>query len=122
MSLASRIGMLRPDVVSVVLVNHDGADHTIEAIHAIDELDWPQERLEVIVVDTASAGDDVARLRAAAPRANLIALEENAGFAGGCNRGVEAATGEWIAFLNNDARPAREWLKEAIPVLRNDGV
>ena len=52
----------------------------------------------------------------------MVALDENAGFAGGCNRGVDVATGEWIAFLNNDARPAPDWLQEGIPVLRDDGV
>ncbi|HEY6430105.1 MAG TPA: glycosyltransferase, partial [Acidimicrobiales bacterium] len=122
MSLLSKAGILRPGVVSVVLVNHDGADHTMEALRAVDELDWPEGQLEVVVVDTASAGDDVTRIRDAAPHATVVALDENAGFAGGCNRGVDVATGEWIAFLNNDARPARDWLQEGIPVLRNDGV
>jgi glycosyltransferase involved in cell wall biosynthesis len=51
----------------------------------------------------------------------VIALEENLGFAGGCNAGAQAATGEHLAFLNNDARPDPAWLSAAVAVLDRDG-
>lgn len=37
-----------------------------------------------------------------------IKLEQNIGFAGGCNRGALEATGEYICFLNSDARITSE--------------
>ena len=51
---------------------------------------------------------------------NLLALKTNTGFAGGCNAGIAAATGEYIALLNNDARPDRAWLRAAVDVLDRD--
>ena len=48
-----------PGLVSVVLVNFRGADDTIAAIGYLGELDWPRDRLEIVVVENAS-GDDSA--------------------------------------------------------------
>jgi GT2 family glycosyltransferase len=107
--------------VSVVIVNFNGADDTLACLEALDQVDWTGERLEIIVVDNASSGDDVARLRAAHPDVHVVALKENRGFAGGCNVGVERATGEYVAFLNNDARPHPHWLQAALHPLEHDG-
>jgi GT2 family glycosyltransferase len=114
--------MLRPAVTSVVLVNYRGVENTLEALESIEALDWPRDRLEVIVVDNASGGDEVARIRGRFPGATVIELDQNVGFAGGCNRGAATATGEYLAFLNNDARPDPGWLREAVPALDQEGV
>lgn len=100
--------------VAVVVVNYNGADDTIACLDGIAELSWPADRLQVVVVDNASRGDDVARIRAAHPGARVIASETNLGFAAGCNRGVAEATGEHVVFLNNDARPDPEFLRAAV--------
>jgi GT2 family glycosyltransferase len=106
-----------PTVVSVVVVNYKGADDTIECLHGLGALDWPRVDLEVIVVDNASGDGSVERIRAAHPLATVIDHDRNAGFAGGCNIGVAAATGKYVAFLNNDARPDPAWLSSAVAVL-----
>lgn len=103
-----------PGLVSVVLVNFRGADDTITAIMHLRELDWPAERLEIVVVENASGDDSAARIRAAHPDIVLIESRENLGFAGGCNLGVAKSRGEYIALLNNDARPDSEWIAAAI--------
>lgn len=106
---ASRIG-----IISVVLVNFRGADDTITAIAELGKLDLPIERLEIVVVENASGDDSAARIRAAAPHVTLVESPVNDGFAGGCNLGVAHSTGEFVAFLNNDARPDPRWLAAAL--------
>lgn len=101
-------------VVSVVLVNFRGADDTIEAIEQLGRIDWPQEKLEIVVVENASGDDSAERIRAAAPHVKLIVSATNDGFAGGCNKGVAASTGEFIALLNNDAKPDPLWVRAAV--------
>jgi glycosyltransferase involved in cell wall biosynthesis len=56
--------------------------------------------LEVIVVDDGSK-DDTARIARGMPGVRLI-QQENAGPATARNRGIEAAKGEWLAFLDAD--------------------
>jgi GT2 family glycosyltransferase/glycosyltransferase involved in cell wall biosynthesis len=104
----------RPGVVSVVLVNFRGAELTIEAVNELRKVDWPEDRLEVIVVENASGDDSAAKIRAAAPWVKLVESTENRGFAGGCNLGVEHSTGEFIAFLNSDAKPDTQWIRAAV--------
>ncbi len=57
---------------------------------------------ELIIVDNASSDGIAGGLEELAPRARLIAVEHNVGFAGGANRGVAAANGELIVLLNPD--------------------
>lgn len=107
-------------VVSVILVNYRSPDDTLAAIEGLRALDWPAEALEVVVVDNASADASVERITARAPDVRLIEAERNLGFAGGCNLGVASSTGTHVAFLNNDARPDRAWVRAAVEVLEED--
>jgi len=101
-------------LVSVIVVNYRGADDTITCLRALaDELDYP--KVEIICVDNASGGDDVARIKETG--AQVIASDENLGFAGGCNLGAKHAKGTVLAFLNNDARPDRNWARAAVAEL-----
>ena len=104
----------RSGVVSVILVNFRGADDTLEAIANLSTIDWPQDRLEIVVVENASGDESAERIRAAAPHVRLVVSPTNEGFAGGCNRGVAASSGEFVALLNNDARPDAGWVRAAI--------
>ncbi|KAA9158899.1 glycosyltransferase [Amycolatopsis acidicola] len=106
-------------LVSVIVVNYRGAEDTITCLRALTrELDYP--RLEILCVDNASGGDDVARIKAAVPEAKVIPSAENLGFAGGCNLAAKQARGSVLAFLNNDARPAPEWARAAVATLTAD--
>ena len=105
---------IRPGVVSVVLVNFRGTDDTLEAIRNLGTIDWPAELLEIVVVENASGDDSAERIRAAAPHVKLIISASNEGFAGGCNQGVAASSGEFVALLNNDARPDSAWIRAAV--------
>ncbi len=57
---------------------------------------------EVIVVDNASSDGSLDLLRRCYPWVKLIVSPTNRGYAGGCNLGIAAASGELIAILNND--------------------
>ncbi|MBB5855123.1 glycosyltransferase [Amycolatopsis umgeniensis] len=103
-------------VVSVIVVNYRGAADTVTCLRALAEHDYPN--LEVICVDNASGGADVAEIKAAVPGVKLVESPVNSGFAGGCNLGAKHATGTVLAFLNNDARPAPGWVGTAVAELR----
>jgi GT2 family glycosyltransferase len=108
-----------PGRVSVVIVNYKGCDDTITCLESLGALDWPD--VEVIVVDNGSGDGSAEVLSARFPEARIVALDTNLGFAGGCNQGAHVATGEYVAFLNNDARPDPAWLRAAVNALTADG-
>ena len=108
-------------LVSVVVVNYRGPEDTLTCLQQVSKLDFPAARLELICVDNASGDDSVPRIRAGMPPGViLVESPRNSGFTGGCNLGVEHATGEYLAFINNDARPDPAWLTEAVAVLEQD--
>jgi len=111
----------RRGVVSVVIVNYRGADDTITCVQSLEGLDWPSDRLEIIVVDNHSGDGSADQIRArVGDRAIVLESPTNSGFAGGCNFGVAAATGQYLGFLNNDARPDAAWVLAAFEVLDRD--
>lgn len=59
---------------------------------------------EVIVVDNASPDDSADVVRASLPRATVIAMPRNDGFAAGVNAGVQVSTGDLLLLINPDVR------------------
>jgi GT2 family glycosyltransferase len=64
---------------------------------------------EVIVVDDHSQ-DQTPQQLAGIAGLEFLCNPRNIGFVGSCNRGVEAASGEYIVLLNNDTQVPDGWL------------
>ena len=64
---------------------------------------------ELIVVDNDSPDDSAAVVAELAPRARVVTMGRNRGFAGGANVGASAATGDLLVILNPDAMPLPGW-------------
>ncbi|HEX4998712.1 MAG TPA: glycosyltransferase [Terriglobia bacterium] len=102
--------------VSIVLCSYNGQRHIEESLAAIGRLDYPD--FEVIVVDDGST-DQTAAI-ASRHDVRLIRTE-NRGLSAARNTGLHAATGEIVAYIDDDAYPDREWLKRlAMVFLRTD--
>lgn len=86
--------------VSIITVNYNGLFMTMELLKSLNRLGL--QNLEIIVVDNASNFNPEAEIKSQFPDVKVIVSEENLGFAGGNNLGIEAATGDYIFFLNND--------------------
>lgn len=87
--------------VSIVILSFNTLDFTRQCINSIRQKCKPPT-YEIIIVDNASTDGSIEWLR---EQKDIILIEnkENAGFAGGCNQGIEAATtGNDIFLLNSD--------------------
>ncbi|HEY7149557.1 MAG TPA: glycosyltransferase family 2 protein [Gaiellaceae bacterium] len=110
-ALAARIGRRRvassaiEPSVSVVVAAHDEADVIERRVLNLLELDYPPDRIEVVVASDASTdGTDeiVERLSEADPRVRLVRCPRG-GKVAAQNRGVAASTGEIIGFSDANA-------------------
>ena len=89
--------------VSAIVVNHRRPELTIECLGTLEPaLGALGEPAELIVVDNGSRDGSAERIGERFPDARVVALDENAGFAGAVNAGVERSSGEWVLLLNND--------------------
>ena len=85
--------------MSVITINYNGLIDTCELM---DTLPLDDASIEVIVVDNASKADEASILEQRYPQIKVIRSKENLGFAGGNNLGIQAATGKYLFFINND--------------------
>jgi GT2 family glycosyltransferase len=76
---------------------------------------------ETIVVDDAST-DGTRELLAGYPKVRVVRLpgRRGHGFVAAANAGIEAASGEIVALLNNDAVPDPDWLAELVGALERN--
>jgi GT2 family glycosyltransferase len=63
-------------------------------------------------VDNGSSDGSAELVAARFPAVRCIQTGENLVFAAGCNRGLAAARGEWLAVLNNDTEVCADWLAQ----------
>ncbi len=68
----------------------------------IDSLPLDDESLEVIVVDNGSLQDEASEIGRRFPKVTAIRSNQNLGFAGGNNLGIQTAHGKYLFFINND--------------------
>jgi GT2 family glycosyltransferase len=94
--------------LSVVIVNHDGAECLPRALAAL-AVATATESVECVVVDSGSSDDSWKHLERIWPRARALRFGENIGFCAGCNRGAEAARGRLVAFVNFDGEVEPGW-------------
>ena len=92
--------MRRPRA-SVIVVIHAGVDRLDDAVASLTR--EAERGVQVVVVDNGSSDGvaDVARCRF--PWATVVRSGTNLGFAGGVHLGVEAADGDVLVLLNDDA-------------------
>jgi GT2 family glycosyltransferase len=98
--------------VSVVIPNWNGGEMLAEVLHGLEKQEF--DSFEVIVVDDASTDESLENARQVCRPFRAVVHERNQGFAAACNAGAEAANGELVAFVNNDAVPERAWLRELV--------
>lgn len=93
--------------VSVVVPTRDRPRQLGECLEALRRLDYPRERLQVIVVDDGGTAD-------LGPTGDALLLrhERSAGPGAARNTGAAAADGELLAFTDDDCLPDRRWLLE----------
>lgn len=87
--------------LSIVIVSYRCGALLEDCLTSLNPTQQPGVSAEILVIDNAS-GDDTAEVARAHSHAELIALEENVGFARANNLGIERATGSAVLVLNPD--------------------
>src|SRR5688572_14078902 len=90
---------------SVVICSYNGGRTIAETLEAVCKLEYPE--FETIVVDDGSTDDTADIARRFGVR---LIMTENNGLSHARNTGLEAARGEVIAYLDDDAHPDPHWL------------
>jgi GT2 family glycosyltransferase len=98
--------------VTVVVCSHNGSATIGECLDGIRGLDYPS--VETIVVDDGSADSTAAIARAAGA---TVITTPNRGLSSARNTGLSTASGEVVAYIDDDATPDPHWLRYAVATL-----
>ncbi len=103
-------------LVSVIILNYNKPELTLRSVAAVLQHS-DLNAVEVIVVDNGSTYDKYEQLASDMPAAaKIIRIDVNRYFSEGNNIGAEAAQGQYVVFLNNDAFVTANWLQPMLDV------
>lgn len=106
---------------AVIVAVYNGARTLPDCLASLRRLDYPADRLELIVVDNAST-DATPRLLAAAGAPFRVLHEARRGPAAARNRGLAATDAEVVALTDADCTVDPGWLRHLVAPLADPGV
>ncbi len=107
-------------LVSIVILNWNGKKDLQRCIPAL----WKNtlyKKFEVIVVDNGSTDGSIELMQEMKSKGKvhtIVLNNKNLGFAGGNNKGIGQAKGEYVFLLNNDTAVTRGWLEPLVKIAR----
>jgi GT2 family glycosyltransferase len=103
---------MEPLTFSILVATYNRPLHLSGLLGSIASLNFPRERFEVIVVDD---GSRMPLEPVIAPFRDQISIryfrQTHGGVASARQKGVEVAEGLYLAFTDDDCRPATDWLQ-----------
>ena len=110
---------------SIVIATRNREALLAQTLDALSAQTWPQDRFEIIVADNGSTDQTAAVLEAARLRRDgpvLHALHvAPPGKSYAVNAAVAAATGDFVAFTDDDVRPEPSWLERLAAAFEETG-
>lgn len=106
-------------LVSIIIVNYNGKHFLKEGLDSLFAMDYPREKLEIILVDNGSTDGSTEFLRKSYPEVKVLQNETN-NYCRANNLGIKASGGEYVALLNNDVKVDPKWLAEIIKAFSAD--
>ncbi|HKJ66404.1 MAG TPA: glycosyltransferase family 2 protein [bacterium] len=105
-------------LVSIVIPHWNHREVLVQCLESLSRTHYAP--VGIIVVDNASSDDSVAYVHNHFSDVRIIRNEQNLGFAGGCNRGIEAAGGKYVVILNNDTTQTPDWLSILVEFMEQE--
>ena len=94
---------------SLIIATYNRRDLLLRCLSAATTLDYPD--YEVIVADDGSTDRSIEMARQSFPQVRYLPHAKNTGEPAARNRGLQAATGDIVAFTDDDCVPPRDWMR-----------
>lgn len=104
--------------VSIIIVNHNAGSLLSKCIQVV-----LQQAKQILVIDNASFDSSLSELESHFPKENqlqIVRLDNNVGFAAGCNTGLAASTQPYVFFLNPDCILQENSLQRLVQVMESN--
>lgn len=117
-------GHARPSFrVAVAILNWNGEVHLRRFIPSV--LAHCSDEDQVVVIDNGSDDGSLAYLESECDSVEIVRLQDNLGFAGGYNAGLEVLQqrldAEWVLLLNSDVEVTEGWVDDLVAACLREG-
>ncbi len=105
--------------VSVVLCSHDRLHYVESCMASLAEQTVGQDGFEIVLVDSGSPAPVAAEMKRIAdetPNTRLVRLD-SPGVSLARNKGARAASGDYVAYIDDDVKATPEWIERIQQVL-----
>ncbi len=102
--------------IAVVILNWNGKKLMEQFLPSVIRF---STEADIYVIDNASTDDSVKFLSENHPEINIVRLDQNYGYAGGYNRGLQQIPADIYALINSDLEVSENWLKPVIKEFEN---
>lgn len=102
--------------VSVIIPNFNGKQYLKTCLDAMKRQVYRD--FEVILVDNGSEDGSADYVREHYPEVHVLTLQENRGFCGGVNAGIQASESPYVVLLNNDTIAEKYFLKNLVSFMK----
>jgi glycosyltransferase involved in cell wall biosynthesis len=106
---------------SIIVAVYNAEGTLKDCIESLLGLDYPKERVEIILVNNGSTDGTMALLNQYKTAIKIL-HEPKRGPAAARNRGLLEAKGDVVAFTDSDCIVERNWLRNLVAPLQDDGV
>lgn len=107
--------------VLIIIVTWNKKQYVLDLLNSIKTLDYPEQDIDIVVIDNASNDGTAEAIRSQYPHVHLICNSENIGGTGGFNTGLkwafEQADYDYLWLLDNDVLVHQKALSELINLL-----
>src|SRR3984885_3431598 len=105
--------------ITACICTRDRPQYLRDCLNGLSQQTVGTERFDILVVDSASCGQTpalIARLVAGIANARLLRMERP-GVSLARNAGASAARGSYIAYIDDDAIPAPDWIERILATI-----
>ncbi len=107
---------MKTPLISIITVNFNGKNYLEKCLSSVFNLNYPETRLEVILVDNLSSDDSLSLVNERFPRVKVLKNKIN-NYCKANNLAIKESSGEYVLLMNNDVYLNRNWLKETLSLL-----
>lgn len=107
--------------ISFLVPAYNEEEHIEKTIESLLNLDYPEEKLEIIAINDGSTDDTLAKLKQYADKIAIID-KKNGGKAHALNRGLKEVNTDLVACMDADSYPEPGFLEKIIGYLEREDV
>ncbi len=111
--------MQRP-AVRLIVLNFNGGALVERCVAHLEALEWPRDRLELVVVDNASTDGSDRAVEERFPDVRVVRSTVNRGFPANNLAMADLSEVDYVGLVNNDAFVEPDWLVELVRELEED--